>query len=126
MEGSLKVRSEYALVTFNALKPPPYTGITNSPITIQFNECRLYGYTLHNNDGAAAAWLQIFFKPANEVTLGTTSPDKTLRIATGGSITDYEMQPWRGARGFTVAATTTETGSTAPGSPMTGEFAFNT
>jgi hypothetical protein len=67
------------------------------------------------NTTAAVAYLQIFWKAAASVTLGTTVPDVVLLIpASGGATQCFEDEGWK-TRGtaFSVAGTTTRSGLTA-------------
>jgi len=73
------------------------------------------------NTTAAAAYLQIFFKPLTAVTLGTTAPDCVIRLlASVGKTIVFTVPigfpPAASAAtqgsGLTIAGTTTPTGST--------------
>lgn len=65
------------------------------------------------NTTAAVAYLQIFYKAAASVTLGTTVPDAVIPIpASGGIGVDTGWHINSGAAGVSIAATTTRTGLT--------------
>ena len=84
------------------------------------------GFMLHNND-AATRWLQVFFKQASDVALGTTPPDMTVMVGSGSSIFGSlgdDNSVIRSVEGLSVACTTTETGSTGPTSAMTGSVFY--
>ena len=118
--GLLTAKDSYHLVTFNALQS--VTGISNTPVGVFSTQKKWYGFCLNNRD-ASARWLQVFFKPEASVVYGTTAPDKTIEVPAGGSVSDEFNNPFL-VTGITVAAATTETGTTAPTNPITGELYF--
>lgn len=74
---------------------------------------KIYGYLLHNPNGSES-FMQVFYKPAIDVALGTTAPDLIVKISANGSVAwDFSDPRGKGATGMSVAATTTDTGSTA-------------
>jgi hypothetical protein len=65
------------------------------------------------NTTAAVAYLQIFNVKAASVTLGTTVPTWTLRLAASESVNVVMATPVQlGGSGISIAGTTTATGST--------------
>lgn len=75
----------------------------------------IYGMSLINND-AAKSYLQIFNLPAASVTVGTTAPKLSIGIpASGGLTISFPNGFIVGGSGFTIASTTTRTGSTTAG-----------
>ena len=102
------------------------TGFNATVRNIGSDQVIFLSYLLHNND-SATRWLQVFFRPASEVVLGTTAPDMTILVGASqsilGSLTDDESNIRQGT-GLSVACTTTETGSTAPTSAMTGSIFY--
>lgn len=67
------------------------------------------------NTTAAAAFLQVFFKPAASVTLGTTAPDYVVHLGANESQTinfPSEGLGLAAGTGISIAGTTTATGST--------------
>lgn len=65
------------------------------------------------NTTAAVAYLQVFYKAAASVTLGTTVPDAVIPIpANSGVAVDSGWHINSGAAGVSLAATTTRTGLT--------------
>lgn len=125
MDRNLLAMDHYNVVAFNATQTNTQrTGMSNSPRQIADYQITWSGYLLHNNDAATVSWVQVFFKPSNEVTLGTTAPDFTIKLGAGESIAWDFLNPIRQGTGFTVAGTTTETGSTAPSAAVTGAFFF--
>lgn len=67
------------------------------------------------NTTAAMAYVQIFWKAASDVTLGTTVPDVVIGLpASGGAVLHFEGEGWRTmGTAWSFAATTTRTGLTA-------------
>lgn len=67
------------------------------------------------NTTAAAAYLQIFAKPAASVTLGTTVPDWVIRLGANETTNPSDMSPpaMFNGTGLSIAGTTTPTGNTA-------------
>jgi hypothetical protein len=70
------------------------------------------------NTTAAAAYLQVFFKPSASVTVGTTAPDMTIRLLASVGKTlvltvpvGYPPGTTPQTAGLTVAGTTTATGA---------------
>jgi|SRR6185503_18101211 len=125
MDRNLLALDHYNVVAFNATQTnTKRTGISSTPREIKDTQITWAGYLLHNNDASLPSWVQVFFKPAAEVMLGTTGPDFTIKLGAGESIAWDLLNPIRQGTGFTVAGTTTETGSTAPTAPVTGAFFF--
>lgn len=125
MDRDLLAMDHYNVVPFNATQPNPQrSGMSNTPRQVADYQLSFVGYLLHNNDASNPSWVQIFFKPSAEVMLGTTAPDFTVKLGSGESLAWDFLNPVRQGTGFTVAGTTTETGSTAPSSAVTGVFFF--
>lgn len=82
------------------------------------------GFNLINND-AATRFLQVFYRPASEVILGTTPNDDVLFVPANGNIffqfSDFLFQ----GRGLSVAATTGETNNVGPTAAMTGRIYYD-
>ena len=102
------------------------TGIDSTVRDVTLPDNRWLGYVLHEN-GAAVAWVQVFFKPAAEVTLGTTPPDFTIKLAASDSVAIDFRRPMnvktRGRTGMSVAGTTLETNATTVATAaITGGF----
>jgi hypothetical protein len=80
------------------------------------------------NTVAAASYLQIFFKPAASVTLGTTVPDFVIRLQTSESLAPMmwpvPLQKDGGSNtGLSIAGTTTPTGNTGAAISVSALFA---
>ena len=68
-------------------------------------------YHLLNNI-AGITYLQVFYKLAADVTVGTTVPDIVIPLpASGGATLNFEGKGWRTRGPLTLAATTSRTGS---------------
>lgn len=95
--------------------------VSNTPVLVFAGRGNIYGFLVENND-ASAVFIQVFNKAsAGSVTLGTTVPDFTFKIATSSSFgkdaNDTGLH-WLDA-GCVIAITTTRTGSTAPAAGST-------
>lgn len=100
------------------------TGLSNSVQSIEESQVALKGWILNNND-ASPRWVQVFFKPGASVILGTTPPDLTIQIGASSSVAiDFENTFHEGT-GLSAAATTTETGTSAPTARVTGTFLYS-
>lgn len=72
-----------------------------------------------NNGGGTAVWIQIFFLPKSQVTLGTTKPDdRQLVPASGAARFLMEASHLVTPVGLSVYVTATETGNGAPAAPI--------
>ena len=116
----IKSTDKIKTVPFNALQPVN-TGITSTVRDVAMENKIWFGYVLHEN-GAAVAWVQVFYRPASEVTLGTTAPDFTITLSAADSVAYDFRRPIELLSGMSVAGTTTETGSTTAGAAITGQF----
>ena len=105
--------------TYAALGGTGNALLTNTPVTVKSGAGSLVGVGLVNK-GTADAYVQVF--DATAATLGTTVPKLSFWVPAGGSWEEkfHGESKVTLATGLTVAATTTATGNTAPG---TGIFA---
>jgi hypothetical protein len=74
----------------------------------------------YSNPNAAAVWLQFFAEAPANVTVGTTPPSCAIALEasfSGHTLIDITGASFNGP--VSVAATTTPTGSTAPGTAIT-------
>ena len=82
----------------------------------------LTGYNIANPNGATV-FVQLFdAASAAAVTLGTTAPTLVLSIPASGVLDGTQASPVTFANGLVVAATTTATGSSAPGTALSAAF----
>lgn len=72
-----------------------------------------------SNTTAAAAYLQVFDADADNVTVGTTAPTYAFGLAANQSKNIMLQKPILHKTGFTVASTTTRTGSTGAAQEVT-------
>lgn len=87
--------------------------VTGTVVNVEAaNSVVLMALVLYNTT-AAVAYLQVFLKPAASVTLGTTAPDLVFPLPANGGLTLNLSEGWFvGGNGFSIAGTTTRTGST--------------
>lgn len=126
--GPLKSLDHYDLRAINGLQTDQdangntWTTLNGTVRQVSAQTCYLLGY-LFNNTDTARRWVQIFYRPANEVALGTTPPDLTIGVGASGSIEYDSYYPRSARRGLSIACTTTETGSTGA-TTVTGEIKY--
>lgn len=89
------------------------------------NKINIYGVKIENND-SAVMYVQLFNKAAANVTVGTTVADWTIMVPANDGVI---LPPARVLKhfnvGLVVAATTTRTGSTNPGTAATVDIWFS-
>lgn len=86
---------------------------------------QLHGWTVHNPN-AAEVWIQLFDRIPSDITLGTTAADYTIKIPELGSVHFTDETPLkRFNTQCVIAATTTETGSTAPTTAVSTTLFFD-
>ena len=92
-------------------------------VAIKVTAGKLYGLEA-SNPNTVSIWLQFFDLATGDVTIGTTTPKMTLVVPKGASASDVGAMDklWTAGIHFetaiVVAATTTPTGSTAPGTGL--------
>jgi hypothetical protein len=127
MAHSMKILEKATIFRANSLWPneegKSCTGFNSTVRNIGSGSVTWLGYNLINND-AAARFLQIFFRPASEVILGTTPNDEALFVPANGTIF-FQFQDWLlQGRALSVACTTTENGFLGPTANMTGSIYY--
>lgn len=98
------------------------TTVTN--ITSGSNQ--MFGWNISNGTGSAV-WIQFFNALASDVILGITAPTRTLLIPAGTpAVLIIEEGPGfpNFSTALSCAATTTETGNTAPASAISVEIFY--
>lgn len=86
--------------------------VTGTKAQVSAVPCAIGAYHLLNN-AAAITYLQVFYKLAADVTVGTTVPDAVIPLpVSGGATLNFEGKGWLTRGPLTLAATTTRTGST--------------
>lgn len=101
------------------------TGFTNVVRNIGSGSILWAGYNFINND-AATRFIQIFFRPASEVILGTTLPDDVFLLGSSGTIVHRfnEDEFVTQGRALSISVTTTENGTTGPTNAVTGSIYY--
>lgn len=117
----LKAYDAYDFKTWNSLQTGTENqGIAGTVRAIADSFTRLYGYNFHNNDPQSDVWVQLFFRPAGEVVLGVTPPDRTVRLQTGEDVEMNFKHPLPCWNGLSIACTTLETNATGASIAATG------
>lgn len=99
-----------------SLKHKYVESLSNSVVEITSKRANLFGFAIENNS-SSPIYLQIFDKPASQVTLGTTVPIDTWLVS--GPAAGRDPQPhalYHLPEGFSVAVTASRGSSSAPAS----------
>ncbi len=106
-----------------AVTPILANGLTATVVAVSPNPGTLEAVDVFNPAAAAAAYLQFFDAPPDKVVLGTTKPKWSVGIAQNSARTLTELGlNFRTA--LSVAATTTATGNTAPGTAVDANIGY--
>lgn len=98
------------------------TALTNSVVAVKASAGQLYGWFIENPN-ASVVFVQVF--DATAPTLGTTTPSYVIGVpASGVAAMPLGNVGIAHANAIKVAATTTATGSTAPGTALTAAFFY--
>lgn len=97
------------------------SALTAAAVNVKTSPGSLYGYNIFN-PGTALAYLQIFDSPAAFVVLGTTTPKMSIALPSNpnaaiGDDVNFAI-PIGFTTGISIAATSTPTGSMAPGTAL--------
>ena len=86
--------------------------VTGTKVQVNAQPMDIGAYHILNN-AAAISYLQVFYKLAASVTVGTTVPDVVIPLpASGGATINFEGSGWRTrGDGLTLACTTTRGGA---------------
>lgn len=97
-----------------------YTGqVAGTKIEVT-NDPKSDVFSMHISNGTAAlAYLQVFDADADNVTVGTTAPTYAIGVPAGHTANFIFGVPIVHSTGFTVASTTTRTGSTGAAQEVT-------
>jgi hypothetical protein len=91
------------------------TALSNTAVAVKASQGRIYGYH-YQNPGSADAYIQFYDIAQGSVTVGTTTPKRTLWIPAFGAVDTAGITPTlMFDTAITIAATSTATGGTAPG-----------
>lgn len=105
------------------------SALVATAVAVKTSGGKLYGLEV-SNPNTVSEWVQIFDLVAADITLGTTAPKLSLLVPKGASATDAGGMDklWEAGIAFeiaiTVYATTSPTGSTAPGTGLTANILF--
>jgi hypothetical protein len=133
MPGNLGPSANLPQANFFQLQAPLINGWTPGQVynlsttikTIKANPGQLGWLDCYNPNGSAAS-VQLFDALAGNVTLGTTAPNAFITLgATSGRSIPVLGLGLQFLNGIAFAATTTPTGSTAPGSALQCSYGFN-
>lgn len=90
---------------------------SNAATAVKTSTGRLYNYNVYNPN-ASVAFLQVWDLAVGSVTVGTTAPKASYAIPAGGVWDGGLIYSLGFATAITIAATTTATGATAPGTGL--------
>ena len=98
----------------NHMNVKAYTAaITNTVVDVDTTDCRFCWFDI-GNVNATVAYVQVFNRPAANVTLGTTVPILSIEVpATSGRVVANGITMNFGGDGFSIAATTARGGNSA-------------
>ncbi len=97
-----------------------YTGTVGATKVAVTANTKSQIFSVHiSNTTAATAYLQVFDLAAADVTVGTTAPTYAFGVAAGDSVDLVFGKPIMHTTGFTIASTTTRTGSSAASQEVT-------
>lgn len=97
--------------------------LTNSAVVVKASPGPVLWYQCYNPN-ATVAYLQVF-DSAGSVTVGTTTPARSFAVAPLSTTGPQPPSPpLSGSAGLQIAATTTPTGGTAPGTALQCDVAF--
>lgn len=111
--AGLDVGRLHASATNTGLTTKSDTALSNTAVAIKASSGRVYGYSLFN-PSIATVFIQFFNVAAASVTVGTTTPLFVVAVPAGGAVNVLAALPITFSAAFSMAATTTATGSTAP------------
>lgn len=103
--------------------PNSQTALSNTKTQISAAACTVGGYIVHNPN-AAVTYIQVWNLASASVTVGTTAPTWTIGVPANGTANLELVNGILHGTGFTVAATTTATGSTAPSAACVCTFLY--
>lgn len=100
----------------------PYrnTSLNATAALVLGNRVKLHSLHVDNSANSAKSYLQLYdAAAAADVTVGTTTPDKTLFVPASGAMDfNWGKEPIKFSRGLVIAATTTVGGNTNPASAV--------
>jgi hypothetical protein len=109
--------------TSGGLSAKLLTSVTNSGQTVKSSAGQVYGYHLDNTENASNTTYFQFFNTTSP-TVGTTAPIFSIPVPGGAATNVNWPQGIPFGTAIAVAATTTATGSTAPGTSVTANVFY--
>ena len=98
------------------------SALTNSAQTVKATQGGIGGYYIYNPD-SAAAYVQ-FFDESGTITIGTTTPKMSIGVPAGAAAHIEFAHDIPFLNSIKVAATTTATGLTAPGTSLVANIFY--
>ena len=92
--------------------------LTSTAVAVNASPRTLTGIYIDNSANTAITYVQVFNVASTGVTLGTTVPTDIFQVPAGGYLDDRQMTGVVLATAVSAAATTTPTGSSAPGTAI--------
>lgn len=129
--GSLTVDAPLATPVFTTSTPnttggwsvSSQTALSNSKTSVKGSSGNFGGYMFYNPN-SSAVYIQVWDVASASVTVGTTAPTYVIPLPATAAANVEFSNGINHATAITVAATTTATGSTAPGTALTGFFLY--
>lgn len=91
--------------------------LSNTKTAVKASAGKLYGWMVHN-PSAATAYIQVWNVAIGSITVGTTAPTYVIELPAGASANVMSERGITHSAEINIAATTTPTGSTAPGTAL--------
>lgn len=101
------------------------TALSNTAVAVKASAGNVY-YIHFYNTNTSDCFVQLYNVAQGSVTVGTTTPDITFTVPGGNGILDtsFDSSPFSCGTAITIAATTTITGGTAPGTGLLVSMGF--
>lgn len=112
-----------ASATATGLTTNRQTALSNTAVAVKASSGRVYGYHIYNPN-TSDSYVQLYDVAQGGVSVGTTTPTRTLWIPSGGAIDSQFAIPLSYGTAITIAATTTITGGSAPSSGLLVEIDY--
>lgn len=117
VDGTVAVSGTMPIDFATGLTPYSNTALSNTKQQVKASAGKLYGWMVHN-PSAATAYIQVWDVASGSITVGTTPPTYTIPLPAGASANVMSERGVSHATAINIAATTTPTGSTAPGTAL--------
>jgi hypothetical protein len=120
-QGALPINLQTA--TSGGWSPSSQTALSNTKTQVKSSAGQIGGYMFYNPN-STVIYIQVFDVASGSITVGTTAPTYVIPIPPLSAANVEFTQGIAHATAINIAATTTPTGSTAPGTALTGFFLF--